>query len=141
MEEGLKRAVASGGKRGHLLTIDGVHMNPDGDQMMALGILKAFGCDREQLRKAQEPWDQIADAVKVNVTYSLNGQEGFTLRELRALEAAAKKEKTTVPDLLNHLYSKNVEEVLQKAGVADPKALRVQLQQTLDHDIKTMLQK
>jgi len=57
------------------------------------------------------------------------------------VEAAAKKEKTTVPDLLNHLYSKNVEEVLQKAGVADPKALRVQLQQTLDHDIKTMLQK
>jgi len=39
------------------ITRDGVHMNPEGDKIMARGILKAFGLDDAQLKKAEEAWD------------------------------------------------------------------------------------
>ena len=41
-----------------ILTSDGVHMNPEGDRVMAEGVLKAFGLDEAQLKKAKEAWDQ-----------------------------------------------------------------------------------
>jgi len=43
-------------KKGNILTGDGVHMNPAGDQMMALGVLKAFGLSDEELAKAKASW-------------------------------------------------------------------------------------
>ena len=43
-------------KKGRLFTSDGVHMNPDGNRMMAAGVLKAFGLSDTQLEKAQQAW-------------------------------------------------------------------------------------
>ena len=40
-----------------LLTSDGVHMNPQGNRVMALGVLQAFGLNEAELKKAQEAWD------------------------------------------------------------------------------------
>jgi lysophospholipase L1-like esterase len=45
-------------KKGKLLTSDGVHMNPDGNKMMATGVLKAFGLSSAQLKKAQKSWEK-----------------------------------------------------------------------------------
>jgi lysophospholipase L1-like esterase len=42
-------AKAGPGHNGKLLTSDGVHMNRDGNIMMAIGVLKAFGMTDEQL--------------------------------------------------------------------------------------------
>ncbi|MCX7010679.1 MAG: SGNH/GDSL hydrolase family protein [Kiritimatiellaeota bacterium] len=42
--------------KGNYLTADGVHMNPAGNQMMALGVLKGFGLDEAQLAKARKFW-------------------------------------------------------------------------------------
>jgi lysophospholipase L1-like esterase len=44
------------GKKGNLLTSDGVHMNPAGNEMMATGVLKAVGLTEEQLVKARAAW-------------------------------------------------------------------------------------
>ena len=46
--------------KGNLLTSDGVHMNPEGNRMMATGVLKAFGLSTKQLKKAQDSWSQPA---------------------------------------------------------------------------------
>jgi lysophospholipase L1-like esterase len=43
-------------KKANILTGDGVHMNPAGNEMMALGVLKAFGLSDEQLVKAKASW-------------------------------------------------------------------------------------
>lgn len=51
-------AAAEDKKKGKLLTSDGVHMNPDGNKMMATGVLKAFGLSAEQLKKAQASWSK-----------------------------------------------------------------------------------
>ncbi len=50
-------------KAGHLLTSDGIHMNPDGDQVMAIGILRAFGLNIAQIRKAEKAWMTIRGHV------------------------------------------------------------------------------
>lgn len=42
--------------KGNYLTRDGVHMNALGNQMMASGILKAFGLSDDQLHKAHDAW-------------------------------------------------------------------------------------
>jgi len=47
-----------------VLTSDGVHMNPAGDRVMAEGILRAFGLDDSQIKKAQEAWDQQQQPAK-----------------------------------------------------------------------------
>jgi lysophospholipase L1-like esterase len=52
-------AKAGPDKKGNILTGDGVHMNAAGNEMMALGVLKAFGLSEEQLQKAQKSWAEI----------------------------------------------------------------------------------
>ena len=49
-------AASKDKKGGRLLTSDGVHMNPEGNKMMAAGVLKAFALNAEQIKKAQESW-------------------------------------------------------------------------------------
>ena len=46
-------AAAEPDQQGNLLTTDGVHMNPGGNVMMAVGVLKAFGMNAEQLEIAK----------------------------------------------------------------------------------------
>lgn len=57
----MQAAIAKAGpdKKGNILTGDGVHMNGAGNEMMALGVLKAFGLSEEQLQKAQKSWALI----------------------------------------------------------------------------------
>lgn len=38
------------------LTSDGCHMNPEGNKMMARGILRAFGMSKSDLKKAEKDW-------------------------------------------------------------------------------------
>ena len=53
-------------KSGNILTFDGIHMNPDGDEVMALGILRAFGLRIKQIKKAQETWMNIRGVVDLH---------------------------------------------------------------------------
>ena len=57
-------AKASTPTKGNVLTGDGVHMNPAGNQMMATGVLKAFGLSAPQLEKAQLSWAAPAEPAK-----------------------------------------------------------------------------
>ncbi|HET6252273.1 MAG TPA: GDSL-type esterase/lipase family protein [Tepidisphaeraceae bacterium] len=50
--------------KGNYLTVDGVHMNALGNKMMASGILKAFGLNEEQMKKAKEAWEGGAGSKK-----------------------------------------------------------------------------
>jgi lysophospholipase L1-like esterase len=48
--------IKASAKPGSVLTRDGVHMNPLGDQTMARCILRTFGLDKAQLTKAAGAW-------------------------------------------------------------------------------------
>lgn len=64
-EEKIKAANTPGR---NAFTSDGVHMNGEGNKLMALGVLKALGLDEAQLKKAQEAWPALdakaAEAAK-----------------------------------------------------------------------------
>ena len=42
--------------KGNFLTIDGVHMLPRGNMMMATGVLRAFGLSEKEIAKGREKW-------------------------------------------------------------------------------------
>jgi len=54
----MQAAIAKAGAdaKTKVLTHDGIHMNPAGDEMMATGVLKAFGLSEAQLDKVQKSW-------------------------------------------------------------------------------------
>jgi len=59
-----QESIKASPKPGRVLTSDGVHMNPAGDQLMAIGILRALGLDDAQIKKAQERFNQPADETQ-----------------------------------------------------------------------------
>ena len=56
--------------KGNYLTVDGVHMNPLGNMMMARGILKAFGFSDEQMKKATDAWMKSKFTMRLYVNVS-----------------------------------------------------------------------
>lgn len=45
-----------GGEIQNKLTSDGCHMNPEGNKMMARGVLRSFGMTKAQLAEAEKTW-------------------------------------------------------------------------------------
>lgn len=87
------------GIKGNLLTQNGIFMNPNGDIMMAEGILRAFGMTDEQLAKAQPAWNKMA----------LPQQVYMSLSEYKALSEKAFQAKQSVPDYLKNMVKKEVQ--------------------------------
>ena len=86
-------ATQSSDVRRRLLTRDGIHMYPFGNQMMATGVLKAFGMDESQLQKARNFWLNMPEvACRIPVSLSL------TLRQYEQLTEAAAKENRSIDD-------------------------------------------
>jgi lysophospholipase L1-like esterase len=96
---------AGGGKPGMApaLTGDGVHMNPDGNRMMAGGILKGFGLDDAQMAKAQNTWLDIASAVTVKV------ETRITLRQWDQLKVVAEQEHKPLGDFARDEFKKTID--------------------------------
>jgi len=62
-QERIKKENKPGTK---VLTADGVHMNGEGNKLMAIGILQAFGLDAAQIETAKVSWTPLeAAAAKV----------------------------------------------------------------------------
>jgi lysophospholipase L1-like esterase len=53
-------AAAGADRKDKMLTRDGVHMNADGNKMMAVGVLKGFGLDEKQIKMALDSWKEPA---------------------------------------------------------------------------------
>ena len=56
------KAARAAGTGGNILTSDGVHMNAQGDRMMATCLLRTLGLDDAQLARATAAWDRLAAA-------------------------------------------------------------------------------
>jgi lysophospholipase L1-like esterase len=53
-------AIKAANKPGtNILTGDGVHMNPQGNQLIAIGVLQAFGLDEKQIQTAKKAWEPL----------------------------------------------------------------------------------
>lgn len=83
-------ALQTAGKRGNVLTVDGVHMNPYGNFMMAAGVLKAMGLNDDQLAKAKASWQVIPVPTPINIPFG----------QIEQLQKLADAQKKSVSDLL-----------------------------------------
>jgi len=110
----LKAHPNTTGKPGRQLTSDGVHMAPAGDQMMARGVLQAFGLDAAQLKKAE------AGSVRVRFDAgqgkSLQATAKLSLRQREQLAAQATKSGKSLDALLSAAYAEDVKAFLKPAG-------------------------
>lgn len=58
-------AIKAANKPGtNVLTGDGVHMNVQGNQLMATGVLQAFGLNPQQIAKAKAAWEPMLAAAE-----------------------------------------------------------------------------
>lgn len=80
-------------RKGLLLTVDGVHMNAAGDEMMASGILKALGLSDAQLAATKNAWQKIPNAKSF-------GQIAFSFEDARKIEAAAAAAKVSPAEFI-----------------------------------------
>jgi lysophospholipase L1-like esterase len=74
-------------------TVDGVHMNSEGNTIMARGILKAFGVSDDNLSKIDDAWMK-GDARIVSNPFG--GDTSITLAQYRALEKIATDRKVDI---------------------------------------------
>lgn len=109
MQAAVKLPAGAPPRKGNLLTTDGVHMNPKGNELMAVGVLRALGLNSAQLLKAQEAWLDIPKAVE------LNGKAAITLRQYDELAKLAESRHCSVQELITEQLNKSVE-VLVKEG-------------------------
>lgn len=118
-------AIKTGSGTGRWLTLDGVHMNPRGDELMAATVLTAFGLNEAQLRAAREAWAAIPDAWSVRLAYygshkskSLYLTLPLTRAEYEQVEDALRKKQSTksVLEFVRPLYEKEVKAMLKPEG-------------------------
>jgi lysophospholipase L1-like esterase len=105
------KSLQGGAGKPNMLTGDGVHMNVAGNQMMASGILTAFGLNEAQLSKAREQWMDIPDGAGLNLHVAL------TARQFDAITRLAKERNVSVDDLLKAEMKKSVDDLVKSAPV------------------------
>jgi lysophospholipase L1-like esterase len=98
---------------GNLLTVDGVHMNGLGNEMMAAGILKAFGLTDGQIAAAKKAWFDQPDGA------SLSAKISISVRQLEQLQAARAQDKQ-VDATLNRALNKAAADYIATLSAASP---------------------
>ncbi len=88
--------------KGKQLTDDGVHMNGIGDQIMAAGVLKAFGFTDAQLDHAKATWMDMPNAMRLS-------PKTLTVHEYLLLRKIADSQNQTVDDLITSMIKKDVQ--------------------------------
>ena len=84
-------AIKAANKPGtNILTYDGVHMAAEGNQLMATGVLQAFGLNPEQIAKAKTSWEPLLAAGKID---DEKRAEARRARQEKAAQEKAAKEK------------------------------------------------
>lgn len=73
-----------------VLTSDGVHMNTEGNKLMAIGVLKAFGLNETEIARAKAAWVPLEAAA---VEYAK--QQSIARAKAAAEKAAAAKAKAS----------------------------------------------
>lgn len=71
----------------NMLTTDGVHMNTDGNKLMAIGVLRALGLNDAELKKAEAAWKPLEEEAAAAAAARKKAQD-----EQAAAKAKAERE-------------------------------------------------
>ncbi len=87
------------------LTIDGIHMNGEGNEMMAAGVLKALGFTDAQLAQEKSVWLDLP-AMGYTATVSVTVKQSEQLRDL------AERQGMNMTDFMNKEFQKAIPTIL-----------------------------
>ena len=107
MKQRINALEAKGRTPGTLLTVDGVHMNPAGNMIMAEGILKTIGFTDEDMAETVEKWQAMPAA------WPVRGQADISVGQWLILESKAAKEGLTIDQYLNRLFQETLANIEQ----------------------------
>jgi len=122
MQEALKanQGAAAGSAKANRLTVDGLHMSPLGNEMMALGVLSAFGLTDSQLKDVRINWDAMPDAMDFGkyVPNKIEAGKGtiLTMRQYKALAAEAARRNQSVSEMVNGTLDKALNDLIKGAS-------------------------
>jgi lysophospholipase L1-like esterase len=117
------------------LLSDGIHMDPQGDMMMATGVLKTMGLTDDQIAKAKDKWLEAPYRRGIMVWRDM------TVRQLENAETFAAREKVAyVSDVLDLLWERALATAAKEAAPpADMSAIRKAAQIQYGKDLDTLL--
>jgi lysophospholipase L1-like esterase len=117
-----------------ILTIDGVHPNPDGHQILAQTILEGFGVTPDQMAKVKEAWNALPDGANLPFGFGVHGETEITASQDAALEKIAADKKMT----MNALVRGQFMTALRDAMVAHGSNLDGYDEETLSKDAQPL---
>lgn len=101
------------------LTVDGVHMNPEGNMLMARGILEAFGMAPSQIDAYEKKWRESPSYGSLTAQITLNALAPVSFTTYNAMNAVAKAQNISTDQLKTNLLFEAIREVM-KAHEQDP---------------------
>ncbi|WP_157895217.1 SGNH/GDSL hydrolase family protein [Verrucomicrobium sp. GAS474] len=96
------------------LTVDGVHMNAEGNVIMAKGCLRAMGLPAEETEKIEQAWLNQPETASFAAKIALRQEADLTLAQFRALEKLALGRSEDVMQTEGTLWLQSLGEVLQE---------------------------
>ena len=112
------------------LTVDGVHMNPLGNMLMARGVLEAFGMAPAQVDAFEKKWSESPTAASILAKLSLGVSVPVSLKEYNAMSTLAREQKISTDQFQANLLFQALRTVL-KAHEQDPAFALAQAQDEL----------
>jgi len=103
---------------GNLVTVDGVHPNPDGHLLFAKTILSAFGATPDQLATAEKAWHAAPVNGAVLNDFGFHSPIPVTADELAALNKMAADQKIDLNRLVHTASIETSRELLQTADLS-----------------------
>jgi lysophospholipase L1-like esterase len=102
------------------LTMDGVHPNTNGAQVMARSLLTGFGASPAQLDQVQQAWMDLPDGAFAHSDFGFSTKQAITIKQYNALQALAESRKMSTRTFLDSLFLNALGDAI-KAHQSDPK--------------------
>jgi lysophospholipase L1-like esterase len=101
----------------NIVTVDGVHPNADGHQLLAETILTAFGATPDQVATAEKAW-QSGDNAAVYSGFGFTAKIELTDAELTALNKLAADQKVDLKRIIHTASIETSREILQSEDLS-----------------------
>ena len=139
----LKTTPAAPGARS-LLTVDGVHMNADGNMLMARGVLEACGMASAQIDAFEKQWRVSPTATSVTAQLNLSSTSPASLATAKGLNDLAAEQKLSLVDLQRNLLFESLRAVMkahENDAAFTPAQAQVEIQKAFGQKIEEAVKK
>jgi lysophospholipase L1-like esterase len=95
-----------------ILTVDGVHMNSNGNVVMAKGCLRAFGFFETDIEKVEQAWLNEPNTAFFSVGFDIRPTVALTLAQFRGVEKVAQSHNVDAARFRHSLWLRVMAEVI-----------------------------